>query len=111
MRRRPRPSRFMDSMADEDPLTLMPNLFDLSIVLAIAFLLTALGALGLRGLVHSGDSWTLIRRSAAGETEVISRQGKSIRVEQLTARKAGGQGLRLGVAYELENGEVIYVPD
>ena len=32
-------------------------------------------------------------------------------VEKLTARKAGGQGTRLGVAYELEGGEVIYVPD
>ena len=33
----------MDAMAEEDPLTLMPNLFDLSIVLAVAFLLTAVG--------------------------------------------------------------------
>lgn len=111
MKRRARPSRFMDAMADEDPLTLMPNLFDLSIVLAIAFLLTALGALNLRGLVQSNDDWTLIRPTAEGQTEVISRKDKTLRVQQLSPRKAGGQGLRLGVAYELENGEVIYVPD
>jgi hypothetical protein len=100
----------MDSMADEDPLTLMPNLFDLSIVLAVAFLLTSLGALGMRSLTSQED-WTMVKRSASGQTEVVSRQGKSIRVQQLSARKAGGQGLRLGVAYELETGEVIYVPD
>lgn len=41
MRRRRR-QRFTDSVADDDPLSLVANLFDLSIVLAIAFLLTAL---------------------------------------------------------------------
>lgn len=111
MRRPSRGSRLMDSMAEEDPLTLMPNLFDLSIVLAVAFLLTALGALGLRDLVHSRDDWTLVRRSPSGQTEVLSRHGKSIRIQKLSPRKAGGQGVRLGVAYELEGGEVIYVPD
>jgi len=111
MRRARRRGRFMDAMAEEDPLTLMPNLFDLSIVLAVAFLLTALGARGFRDLMHSSDDWTLVRRSASGQTEVVSRQGKSIRIQTVSARKAGGQGVRLGVAYELEDGEVIYVPD
>lgn len=111
MRRCTRRNRLMDSMAEEDPLTLMPNLFDLSIVLAVAFLLTALGALGLRDLMNSRDDWTLVRRTPEGQTEVISRRGKNVQVEKLTARKAGGQGMRLGVAYELEGGEVIYVPD
>lgn len=111
MRRRSRSGRFMDSVADDDPLSLMPNLFDLSIVLAIGFLLTALGALGFRDLMRSSDDWTLVRRSPSGQTEVVSRQGKSIRIQKVSARKAGGQGVRLGVAYELEGGEVIYVPD
>ena len=111
MRRTRRCSRLMDAMAEEDPLTLMPNLFDLSIVLAVAFLLTALGAFGFRDLMHSSDDWTLVRRSPSGQTEVVSRHGKSIRIQKVSARKAGGQGVRLGVAYELEGGEVIYVPD
>ncbi len=111
MRRTRRRGRLMEAMADEDPLTLMPNLFDLSIVLAVAFLLTALGALGVRHLVQSQDDWTLVRRSPSGQTEVVSRRGKSIQIQKVSARKAGGQGMRLGVAYELENGEVIYVPD
>lgn len=111
MRRRSRPSRFMSATADDDPLSLLPNLFDLSIVLAIAFLLTALGALSLSDLMQSSDDWTLLRRSESGHTEVLSRRGKSVRTHRLSPRKAGGQGIRLGVAYELENGEVIYVPD
>ncbi len=111
MRRRLRSTRLNDMVADDDPLGLMPNLFDLSIVLAIAFLLTALGALSLRDLVRGSDDWILLRRDAAGQTEVLSRQGKKIRIHRLSPRKAGGEGIRLGVAYELENGEVIYVPD
>lgn len=111
MKRPVRRNRLMNSMAEEDPLSLMPNLFDLSIVLAVAFLLTALGALGLRDLMSSRDDWTLVRRTPSGQTEVVSRRGKTVRVEKLTAHKAGGQGTRLGVAYELDGGEVIYVPD
>lgn len=111
MRRASRPSRFMDSMAEEDPLSLMPNLFDLSIVLAVAFLLTALGALGIRDFIRSSGDWTLVRQGQLGQAEVISRRGKTVRIQQLSARKAGGRGVRLGVAYELENGEVVYVPD
>ncbi len=111
MRRRARTGRFMDTTADDDPLSLVPNLFDLSIVLAIAFLLTALGTLSLGDLMRTGGDWTLLRRSPAGQTEVLSRRGKTIRIHRLSPRKAGGQGIRLGVAYELENGEVIYVPD
>ena len=103
--------RFMDSTADDDPLSLMPNLFDLSIVLAIAFLLTALGALSLGDMMRSSNDWVLLRRTESGQTEVLTRKGKSIRIHQLSAREAGGQGMRLGVAYELEDGEVIYVPD
>lgn len=111
MKRRRRSGRFMDATADDDPLSLVPNLFDLSIVLAIAFLLTALGALNLRDLAQSSDDWTLLRRSPSGQTEVLSHRGGSIQVQRLSPRKAGGQGIRLGVAYELENGEVVYVPD
>ena len=61
--------------------------------------------------MNSHDDWTLVRRSPSGQTEVLSRHGKSIHIQKLSARKAGGQGQRLGVAYELEGGEVIYVPD
>lgn len=111
MRRVSRPSRFMDSMAEEDPLSLMPNLFDLSIVLAIAFLLTALGALGFRDFMQYSGDWTLIRQGPSGQTDVVSRRGKTVRMQHLSPRKAGGQGVRLGVAYELDSGEVIYVPD
>lgn len=103
--------RSVETVADDDPLGLLPNLFDLSIVLAIAFLLTALGALSLRELVDPNSDWILVRRTAAGRTEVLSRMGKMIRIHRLSARRAGGMGVRLGVAYELENGEVIYVPD
>jgi len=103
--------RSVEAVADDDPLGPLPNLFDLSIVLAIAFLLTALGALSLRELVDPNSDWILVRRTAAGRAEVLSRKGKMIRIHRLSARRAGGMGVRLGVAYELENGEVIYVPD
>jgi hypothetical protein len=109
MKRRTR--RLVDTVAEDDPLGLMANLFDLSIVLAIGFLLTALGAMSLRDLTEASDDWTLVRRRPSGQTEVLSRRGGTVRIQKVSPRKAGGQGVRLGVAYELEDGEVIYVPD
>ena len=110
MRRARRRGRFMDAMAEEDPLTLMPNLFDLSIVLAVAFLLTALG----RAVSATSCTPATIGRSC-GEARRARRKSFRARASQSesrrSARKAGGQGVRLGVAYELEDGEVIYVPD
>ena len=106
-----RRKRFSDQLADDDPLSLVPNLFDLSIVLAIAFLLTALGSMSVSDLVKSSSEWTLIRKNEDGQTEVLSRKGETLQLQKLSPRKAGGQGVRLGVAYELDNGEVIYVPD
>lgn len=107
MRRR----RFSEDLADDDPLSLLANLFDLAIVLAVAFLLTGLGALNLAELTDPETDWTLIRRTPSGQTEVLTREGNNLQLQTLSPRKAGGQGMRLGVAYELDNGEVIYVPD
>ena len=50
--RRFRTRRFSADMAEDDPLTLVPNIFDLAIVLAVAFLLSALGSGSVRKAIE-----------------------------------------------------------
>ena len=106
---RNRRRRFSSVAADDDPLSLVPNLFDVSIVLAVAFLVATLSVAGQRerGTASPGQIAKGLRKAA--ETVVRQSGGKSL--QRPTDRKAGGRGSRLGVAYQLENGEIIYVPD
>ena len=44
--------------------------------------------------------------------EIITKKGKEIKVEKVTDRKIGGEeGTKLGIAYQLKNGRMIYVPE
>ena len=43
--------------------------------------------------------------------EIITKKGKDIKVQKVTDKSLSGKGLRLGTAYELEDGRVVYVPE
>ncbi len=78
----------------EDPLAGLANLFDAGMVFALALVVALVTALGARseGLRVDPDAPRLERYRAS-------------------TREAGGEATRLGTAYRLRNGDVIYVPD
>jgi len=41
----------------------------------------------------------------------LTKKGKKIKAVKVTKMKAKGYGERLGIAYKMENGSVVYVPD
>lgn len=43
--------------------------------------------------------------------EIVAKKGKQIKVEKVTDKKLQGEGTRLGTAYRLKDGKVIYVPE
>lgn len=95
---------------DDDPLDGVANLFDLGIVFALGFMLALLTYLGLPRLSRASPS------GAAGDAK--SRTGETIRDDAQTLPRyrvsretSEGEGVRLGTAYRLPGGEVIYVPD
>ena len=96
---------------DEDPLAGLANLFDVSVAFIVA-LLIALFALFSSGRWLDRDSnVTLVKQTDDGEMEIITKRGSQIRVQRVTDRTLAGQGTRLGTAYRLANGQVVYVPD
>ena len=90
-----------------DPLDGLVNLFDLGIVLSVAFLLAALSSLKLTGLLTDKDV-TVIRNVPGGQ-ELIVKRGQSIRTVHLTGKRVAGQGKKIGSVFRLSDGRVVYV--
>lgn len=111
-RRRRRLLSAVSSVHSENPLTGVANLFDASIVFAVGLMVALVQAFSMTQLLDPNSEFTLTRRNAAtGEVEIVEKVGKTIKVRQVTQEKGAGQGTRLGVAYQLPDGSVIYVPE
>jgi hypothetical protein len=84
-----------------DPLDGLVNLFDLGIVLAVAFLLAALSSLHL-GSAITGHGLRPLR-------QITVRPGETVApVPKLGARTIGS-GVEAGVVYRLADGQLVYV--
>ncbi|MBS1680067.1 MAG: DUF2149 domain-containing protein [Actinobacteria bacterium] len=90
-----------------DPLEGLVNLFDLGIVLAVAFLLAALASLNLSGLLTSED--VTVTKKTDGQETVIRKKGDHVQAVELSHRKVVGTGERIGQAYRLADGRVVIV--
>ena len=85
---------------DDDPMTGVANLFDIGLVFIVGLLLTLFSAYRLQDLFDSKSEMTIMKQQASGEMEIIVKK-----------EAAQGKGNRLGVAYRLEDGSMVYVPD
>lgn len=90
-----------------DPLDGLVNLFDLGIVLAVAFLLAALSSLKLSDLLTE-ENVTVVRSSQGSET-VIVKKGDQVRSVELNGRRVVGEGRRIGSVYRLDDGRTVFV--
>jgi hypothetical protein len=86
-----------------DPLDGLVNLFDLGIVLAVAFLLAALSSL------HLGGTITKHGLHAQRTREIRITPGEKIGPLPRRGGEAIGRGVQAGVVYRLANGELVYV--
>ncbi|HZV73050.1 MAG TPA: DUF2149 domain-containing protein [Conexibacter sp.] len=101
----PRAQRHADRAGD--PLDGLVNMFDIGIVLAVAFLLATLQSVHLTDLLTKRDV-TLVRQTAAGEAIIVKR-GDQLTTLRLTQRRAAGSGARVGSVYRLADGRLVYV--
>jgi hypothetical protein len=95
----------------EDPLGGVANLFDASIVFALGIMVALLQVFSLAQLLDPNSSFTIVTKDAAGRMEIIERDKNKVTVRRVTPEKQSGQGKRVGVAYELPDGSVVYVPE
>jgi hypothetical protein len=86
-----------------DPLDGLVNLFDLGIVLSVAFLLAALSSL------HLSSTITSHGLHAATPNEIRIRAGQTVAPLPKPGQRTIGRGTEAGVVYRLANGQLVYV--
>jgi hypothetical protein len=93
-----------------DPLDGVVNLFYVAIVLAVAFLVAALWATGLGGLLSNASSMTIVTNPGTSQMRVIVKSGDTIRtVHGSSGSQAQGVGTLVGSFYRLADGTLIFV--
>jgi hypothetical protein len=97
--------------ADEDPLAGVANLFDVSVVFIVGLMISLFSIYRMGDLMDPNAEVTMVKTNAAGESEVIIKKGTEIEAYRVTGEQLAGDGERLGTAYRLANGQIIYVPD
>lgn len=98
-------------LSDNDPLTGVANLFDLGLVFIVGLLVSLFGAYHLEDLLKQDSEVTITKQSSNGQLEIITKQGKKIEAVRVTKEAAKGKGQRLGIAYRLQDGSLVYVPE
>lgn len=96
---------------DMDPLAGVANLFDASIVLIVSMMIALFMSYNMLEMMDAKSEVTITKKNEQGEIEVITKQGKEIKVQKVTDQKLSGEGMRLGTAYQLGDGRVVYVPE
>lgn len=99
--------RRWDAAAEGDPLAGLVNLFDLWMVFSIALLL----ALVSYSHLPEHPSREAASQDTKSTTEQLQQQTHKLDRFRMSHDKLTGEGQRLGTAYRLKNGEVVYVPD
>lgn len=90
-----------------DPLDGLVNLFDLGIVLAVAFLLAALQSVDLSDLLTKSDVTLL--RTQRGQQTLIVKRGDKLKTVRLGKKTVSGTGRAVGQVYKLSDGRLVYI--
>lgn len=105
-------NRFQSNAEEADPLSGMANLFDVAMVFAVALMVALTSSMGISE-IFSDEDFTMVKNPGKENMEIITKEG-----EEITRYKASnnqnsqqGKGKKVGTAYQLENGKIIYIPD
>jgi hypothetical protein len=98
-------------LEDEDPAAGLLNLFDIWLVFAVSLMLALLAYTKLPELVAPGQDVTVVKNPGQPDMEIVGKKGREIETLKMTNKQLKGEGKRLGTAYRLKSGKVVYVPE
>ena len=108
MRKRSR-STFSES-EDSDPMSSLVNLFDAAMVFAVALMVAFAIRSRMTEFLTAEDA-TFVKNAGKDNMEIIVKKNNKITRYKSEKSTGSGRGRRVGIAYQLESGEVIYVPE
>ena len=98
---------------DDDPMSVVSNLFDVAMVFAVALMVALVSRYNMTEM-FSKEDFTMVKNPGKENMEIITKEGEKINrytPSEDQSTQNGKKGKRVGVAYQLENGEIIYVPE
>lgn len=112
MRRRQRRISKFSREEDTDPLSVIVNLFDVAMVFAVALMVAMVMHMNMTE-VFTQEDYTIVKNPGKDNMEIITKEGNKINKYTPSQDQSSSQkkGRKVGIAYELENGEIIYVPE
>ena len=103
----------LTSHEEDDPMSTVSNLFDVAMVFAVALMVALVTRFNMTEMFSQQD-FTMVKNPGKENMEIITKEGQKINrytPSEDQSNADGTKGKRVGVAYELENGEIIYVPE
>ena len=97
---------------DSDPISVVSNLFDVAMVFAVALMVALVSRYNMTE-VFSQEDFTMVKNPGKENMKIITKEGQEIKkyTPSEDQKTSGKRGKKVGVAYQLENGEIIYVPE
>lgn len=98
---------------DEDPLSVVVNLFDVAMVFAVSLMVAMVMHMNMAE-VFGKEDFTVVKNPGKDNMEIITKEGSKIKKftpSQDQSSSSQNKGKRVGTAYQLENGEIVYVPE
>lgn len=113
MRRRRLTSRLGAAADDADPMSVVANLFDVAMVFALALMVALVSRYNMTEML-SADDFTMVKNPGQDNMEIITKEGNEINRYTPSDNQdasTANRGRKVGIAYELEDGRIIYVPE
>lgn len=98
---------------DNDPMSVVSNLFDVAMVFAVALMVALVSRYNMTEM-FSQEDFTMVKNPGKENMEIITKNGEKINKytpSQDQSSSNGKKGKKVGIAYELDNGEIIYIPE
>ena len=93
-----------------DPMANLVNLFDAAMVFAVALMVAFAIRIRMTEFLTAEDV-TFVKNAGKKDMEIIVKKKNRITRYKSEESTGSGRGVRVGIAYRLESGEVIYVPE
>ena len=99
--------RHFNHREEHDPVGMLSNLFDVAMVFAVALMVALVTKFNMTE-IFSKDDFTIVKNPGKENMEIITKEGEKINRYKPSDREGevGKKGKKIGIAYELENGEI-----
>ena len=95
---------------DVDPMGALSNLFDVAMVFAVALMVAVAIRAKMTEFLTQEDV-TYIKNAGRDDMEIIVKKDNIIKRYKADSTEGSGKGRRIGSAWQLESGEIVYMPE